>query len=165
MTYHFPLCLVESLRILQFASVSWEKTVQDEIQCPALAHKTTLDKDAALDENHAVPMNPAPLSTPQSRTDLRESRGKNRSPSRSLSCSLSRSVIASIACGILCGVLSGCGALLLVGGAGTSAIAFATGERPPDETDLRHDHLTGLTFLGLQAMIDPPRAFIIWTAR
>jgi hypothetical protein len=29
---------------------------------------------------------------------------------------------------MLCTLLSGCGALLLVGGAGTSAIAFATGE-------------------------------------
>lgn len=42
---------------------------------------------------------------------------------------------------MLCGVLSGCGALLLVGGAGSSAIAFATGElqsteaHPLDEFD------------------------------
>ncbi|HET6496082.1 MAG TPA: HAD-IC family P-type ATPase, partial [Thermoleophilia bacterium] len=43
-------------------------------------------------------------------------------------------------------------------GEGLRVLAFATGERPPGETDLRHDHLTGLTFLGLQAMIDPPRA-------
>ncbi|MFK7896203.1 MAG: DUF3568 family protein [Myxococcota bacterium] len=36
-------------------------------------------------------------------------------------------VIATLAIG-LSGTLTGCGALLLVGGAGTSAIAFATGE-------------------------------------
>ena len=42
-------------------------------------------------------------------------------------------------------------------GEGLRVLAFATGERPPGETDLGHDHLTGLTFLGLQAMIDPPR--------
>ena len=139
--------LTRTLRNLQFASVSWEKTVQDEIQCPALAHKTTLDKDAALDENPAVPMNPAPLSTPQCRTGLQESRGKNRSLSRSLS----RSVIASIACGILCGVLSGCGALLLVGGAGTSAIAFATGELQSTEAHSL-DTLDGACALALDEM-------------
>ena len=41
--------------------------------------------------------------------------------------------------------------------AGLRVLAFARGELPAGVTDLEHDHLTDLTFLGLQAMIDPPR--------
>ncbi|MFA4966358.1 MAG: cation-transporting P-type ATPase [Thermoleophilia bacterium] len=40
---------------------------------------------------------------------------------------------------------------------GLRVLAFAAGERPPGTTELEHGDLAGLTFLGLQAMIDPPR--------
>jgi len=41
---------------------------------------------------------------------------------------------------------------------GLRLLAFARGNVPPDKTTLRHEDVSqGLTFLGLQAMIDPPR--------
>lgn len=66
--------------------------------------------------------------------------------------------------------MSGCGALLLLGGAGSSAIAFATGElRTTEETRLtRLDVATGLAFetLGYEA-IESTRApgRVHWQAR
>lgn len=52
---------------------------------------------------------------------------------------------------MLCAVLSGCGALLLVGGAGTSAIAFATGELQSIE-DYPLDELDGACAMALDEM-------------
>ncbi len=40
---------------------------------------------------------------------------------------------------------------------GLRVLAFAARELPAGASDLEHDDLTGMTFLGLQAMIDPPR--------
>jgi cation-transporting ATPase F len=43
-------------------------------------------------------------------------------------------------------------------GRGLRVLAFARGERPAHDGDVDHDELReGLTFLGLQSMIDPPR--------
>ncbi len=44
-----------------------------------------------------------------------------------------------------------------LGADGLRVLAFASGEPPLGVIMLDHEHLTGLTFLGLQAMIDPPR--------
>jgi len=41
---------------------------------------------------------------------------------------------------------------------GLRVLAFARGERPADDPTVEHEHVaTGLSFLGLQGMIDPPR--------
>jgi magnesium-transporting ATPase (P-type) len=40
---------------------------------------------------------------------------------------------------------------------GLRVLAFARRELPPDRATIGHDDVVGLTFLGLQAMIDPPR--------
>ncbi|HVF10157.1 MAG TPA: HAD-IC family P-type ATPase, partial [Abditibacteriaceae bacterium] len=43
--------------------------------------------------------------------------------------------------------------------AGVRVLAFATADLPPQTTALQHEDIAGgLTFLGLQGMIDPPRA-------
>lgn len=81
-----------------------------------------LDKHPPLDETARVHKKPAPLSW-----------------------------IIWIAAAILCIALSGCGALLLVGGAGTSAIAFATGELQSTEPHSL-DLLDGACALALDEM-------------
>ncbi len=49
---------------------------------------------------------------------------------------------------------------------GLRVIAFARKEAAPDHDQLHHDHVhQGLTFLGLQGMIDPPRAEAIISVR
>ncbi len=40
---------------------------------------------------------------------------------------------------------------------GLRVLAFARGQMPVEATQLRHDDIADLTFLGLQGMIDPPR--------
>ncbi len=41
---------------------------------------------------------------------------------------------------------------------GLRVLAFARGQGRDGDDDISHDEVEGLTFLGLQAMIDPPRA-------
>jgi Ca2+-transporting ATPase len=49
---------------------------------------------------------------------------------------------------------------------GLRVLAFARGERPADADQLAHEHLAeGLTFLGLQGMIDPARAEVVEAVR
>jgi magnesium-transporting ATPase (P-type) len=49
---------------------------------------------------------------------------------------------------------------------GLRVLAFARGQLPPDAATVRHaDVALGLTFLGLQAMIDPPRAEAVAAVR
>jgi cation-transporting P-type ATPase F len=49
---------------------------------------------------------------------------------------------------------------------GLRVLAFARREMPHDHHELRHEHVRrGLTFLGLQGMIDPPRAEAIESVR
>ena len=45
----------------------------------------------------------------------------------------------------------------LLAAQGLRVLAFAARELPPGTSRLAHDDLSGLTFVGLQAMIDPPR--------
>ena len=45
----------------------------------------------------------------------------------------------------------------LLAAQGLRVLAFAARELPPGTSRLDHDDLSGLTFIGLQAMIDPPR--------
>lgn len=70
----------------------------------------------ALDENPDVLTQPIPLFAQRSRIRIQV-----------------RRVICALILGATSGGLTGCGALLLVGGAGTSAIAFATGELQSSE--------------------------------
>jgi Ca2+-transporting ATPase len=48
---------------------------------------------------------------------------------------------------------------------GLRVLAFAMGELPTDKRDLTHADIAGLTFLGLQGMIDPPRPEAIHAVR
>jgi len=48
---------------------------------------------------------------------------------------------------------------------GLRVLAFAKGQMPADASSITHTDVTGLTFLGLQAMIDPPRPEAIQAVR
>ncbi|MEX0818196.1 MAG: cation-transporting P-type ATPase [Pirellulaceae bacterium] len=48
---------------------------------------------------------------------------------------------------------------------GLRVLAFATGEMTADAESVRHEDVTGLKFLGLQGMIDPPRPEAIQAVR
>ncbi len=54
----------------------------------------------------------------------------------------------------------------LMAARGLRVLAFARKEMPPDTTEIHHpDIASGLTFLGLQGMIDPPRAEAVAAVR